>query len=193
MTLAAGQTAMKNTAIKIGILSLQGDVIEHEQAAKQSLENLKVNATIILVRTKEDTKDLTAVIIPGGESTVLQKLIERAGIFDDLRRIKNIFGTCAGAILLAKSITNKAKDQKSLQLMDIEVNRNAYGRQNYSFEENINTKLGKINAVFIRAPGIQIVGKHIAILAKYNNRITACGQRKNDSYYLATCFHPELR
>jgi 5'-phosphate synthase pdxT subunit len=183
---------LKNKRIKIGILAFQGGVIEHQQATLQALKNLKIDGDVVLTRTKEEVKNLDALIIPGGESTVFYKLVEEAGIFQELKKIKNIFGTCAGAIFLAKNIKNKIKGQKSLSLMNIEVDRNAYGAQGESFEENIKTKLGIVNAVFIRAPKIKSAGKSVYVLAGDKKNIIACEERGGGRNYLATCFHPEL-
>ncbi len=178
--------------LKIGILAFHGDVIEHVDAAYEAAQNLELPIEAIEVRTTADLKDLDALIIPGGESTTLQKLCEREGMFPAMRKVKNIFGTCAGAILLAKKVRGKAYDQRTLALMDIEVERNAYGRQNESFEKNIVTHVGKIKATFIRAPKIVRVGKGVAVLAKDGEEIFACEQRVRDKYYLALSFHPEL-
>lgn len=177
---------------RIGILALQGDVQEHANAAKEACNKLKLSCCIIAVRTKEQLAGLDALIIPGGESTVLQRLCEREGMFDEIRKIKNIFGTCAGAILLAKTIQNKETEQRTLGLMDIEIGRNAYGRQINSFETGIETKLGKMNAFFIRAPKIRKTGEGIEILAKNEKEVVACEKRINGNYYLAATFHPEL-
>jgi len=188
--------------MKIGILAYHGDVIEHFETTKKALKNLNLKAEVIFVRTKEDIQNLDAIIIPGGESTVLFKLSIREGIFEKIKSIKNIFGTCAGAIMLAKKIHHKTADQKTLELMDIEVDRNAYGRQTESFEEDIDSKIGKIHAVFIRAPRIINIGENVNVLAKNGNEIIACEQGKpvyavgsrgkQGKYYLALCFHPEL-
>ena len=94
--------------------------------------------------------------------------------------------------MLAKTIHHKTPDQKTLNLMDIEVDRNAYGRQTESFDKDIKSTLGNIHAVFIRAPRIKKVGKDIKILAEYEAEIIACEQFKGNKYYLAACFHPEL-
>lgn len=178
--------------LKIGVLAYHGDVIEHIKTTTIALKNLKMKAKVIPVRTKSDIVDVSALIIPGGESTVLHKLSEREKIFDAMKKIKNIFGTCAGAIMLAKKINNKMPDQKTLELMDIEIDRNAYGRQTDSFEKEIETTLGKIKAVFIRAPKIITFGKNIVKLARIGEEIIACEQRDKSQFYLATCFHPEL-
>ncbi|MES2014473.1 MAG: pyridoxal 5'-phosphate synthase glutaminase subunit PdxT [Patescibacteria group bacterium] len=177
--------------LTVGVLAFHGDVSEHVVATRDAAMRLKCNVHIISVRTKEDLNALDAVIIPGGESTTLQKLCEREGMFEPMKKIKNIFGTCAGAILLAKEISHKTKDQKSLALMDIHVDRNAYGRQNESFERVIQTNFGSMNAVFIRAPKIQKIGKGLTVLATNGKDVVACEERKRGKYYLATCFHPE--
>ncbi len=179
-------------SLKIGVLAFHGDVDEHIEATKKAAENLKLNINVLPIRTKKALHELNALIIPGGESTTLQKLCEREGIFEEMKKIKNIFGTCAGAILLSKIVHHKIKGQKTLALMDIEIDRNAYGRQIESFEKNIKTYLGPIHAIFIRAPKIKNIGRQVTILAKNNEDILACEQRVKSNYYLATCFHPEL-
>lgn len=176
----------------IGVLAYHGDVREHIQATQESVKNLRRNIKVIPVRSREDVHTIDALIIPGGESTTLEKLCEREGIFEDIKGLKFIFGTCAGAIMLAKTIYHQEKDQKTLELMDIQIDRNAYGRQAESFEIPIKTTLGSINAVFIRAPKINKIGKGVKLLAKMNKEIIACEQKTESSYYLATCFHPEL-
>ncbi|MEK7495157.1 MAG: pyridoxal 5'-phosphate synthase glutaminase subunit PdxT [Patescibacteria group bacterium] len=182
---------MKSQKI-IGVLAFHGDVIEHITATKNASKNLHLNIEVVPVRTKEIIYTLDALIIPGGESTTLHKLCEREGMWEKMKQIKNIFGTCAGAIMLAKQVSHKTHDQKTLKLMDIEIDRNAYGRQTESFEKDIKTSLGNIHAVFIRAPRITSVGKEIKILAKNNDEIVACEQKIGKNYYLAACFHPEL-
>lgn len=178
--------------LTIGILAFHGDVYEHIQATKKAAENLKLNINVILVRTKEALSNLDALIIPGGESTTLYKLCQREGMFEGMKKIKNIFGTCAGAIMLSKTVRHKMSGQETLELMDIEIDRNAYGRQNESFEKNIATKLGTLNAVFIRAPKIKSIRKNVSVLAKQNSEVIACEQKVKNNYYLATCFHPEF-
>jgi 5'-phosphate synthase pdxT subunit len=176
--------------VRVGILAFHGDVIEHARITEDAAKKIKRAVKVALVRTKKDLKGLDALIIPGGESPTLQKLCEREGMFPDMKKIRNIFGTCAGAILLARKVRNKTKDQRTLALMDIEVARNAYGRQTESFEKRINTTRGPLNAVFIRAPKITKVGKSVAVLSKGD--VVACEQRKAGAYYLALAFHPEL-
>lgn len=176
---------------KLGVLAFHGDVSEHIEASKKAAQNLHLNLEIIEVRTRKQLKDLDGLIIPGGESTTIQKLSERAGIWEDMKKIKNIFGTCAGVIMLSKTVYHKIEDQKTLELMDIEIDRNAYGRQTQSFEKDIQTSLGKIKATFIRAPKIKSVGKKVKILASDKGEILACEQQ-NSQFLLATSFHPEL-
>jgi len=178
--------------LRIAILAYHGDITEHEAAVQNALPNLRMKGEIIAVRTREDLKDVDALIIAGGESTVLHKLTVRAGIFDEIKKIKNIFGTCAGAIMLSKKIHNKTKDQDSLKLMNIEVDRNAYGRQTDSFEQDIDRKLGKIHAVFIRAPKIISFGENVRVLAEDKGEIIACEEKNSGHFYLAATFHPEL-
>lgn len=178
--------------LTVGVLAFHGDVIEHIQAVGQAANNLNLQVNILPVRTKKVLNNLDALIIPGGESTTLYKLCAREGMLKQLKKIKNIFGTCAGAIMLAKIIRSKMLGQKTLELMDIEIDRNAYGRQTESFEKDIKTSLGNINAVFIRAPKIKSIDKNINILAKNGQDIIACEEKIGDKFYLAACFHPEL-
>lgn len=165
----------------IGILAFHGDVSEHSKATIEAGKNLGLSLNVVPVRTKKELHGLDGLIIPGGESPTLRKLCERENMWEEMKKIKNIFGTCAGAILLSR-----------LGVMDIAVDRNAYGRQIDSFEKQIKTKLGNINALFIRAPKIKSIGKTVLVLARNENEIIACEQKKNNHFYLATCFHPEL-
>lgn len=176
---------------RLGILAFHGDVIEHIEASKKAAINLHLDLEITEVRTIDQLKNLDGLIIPGGESTTIQKLSEREGIWDEMKKIKNIFGTCAGAIILAKTVYHKIEGQKTLKLMDITIDRNAYGKQAQSFEKDIQTSLGKIKAVFIRAPKIISVGKKVKVLALEKGSILACEQQ-GSQYLLATTFHPEL-
>ncbi len=151
-----------------------------------------MDVKVVPIRTKDIISRLDALIIPGGESTTLHKLCEREGMWEKMKQIKNVFGTCAGAIMLAKTVHHKIPDQKTLELMDIEIDRNAYGRQTDSFDKDIKTKIGNIHAVFIRAPRIKRVEKEVKILAENEGETIACEQKIGNHYYLATCFHPEL-
>jgi 5'-phosphate synthase pdxT subunit len=173
--------------MKIGVLALQGGVIEH-------ISHLKaLSCQTVEVRKPEELDDLDGIILPGGESTTIGKLMRKAGIFNKLKeKILNgfpVWGTCAGMILLAKKIEND--DAIHLQAMDITVKRNAYGSQGDSFlaqgkiDEVSNTE---IPLVFIRAPYITKTGDNVQILCKVNENIVAA---KQDNI-LVTSFHPEL-
>lgn len=176
----------------IGVLAFHGDVVEHIESTKKAAKNLHLDLEVVSVRTKKIIHMLDALIIPGGESTTLFKLCQREKMWENIRKIKNIFGTCAGAIMLAKTVYHKTSDQKTLGIMNIAIDRNAYGRQTDSFEKDIKTSLGNIHAIFIRAPRIKKIGKEIKILAKIKRETIACEQKIGSNYYLATCFHPEL-
>jgi 5'-phosphate synthase pdxT subunit len=177
--------------MRIGILALQGDFAEH----RLMLGHLGV--TVVEVRLPEQLEGLSGLIIPGGESTTIAKLAVSYGLMEPLRRFgqdKAIWGTCAGAIFLSK---DAHRNQPLLQLMDITVERNAFGRQVDSFEVDLDVPAlqeidpgGKpFHAVFIRAPLIQSVEADTCILAKLqDDRIVAAQQGR----LLATAFHPEL-
>jgi 5'-phosphate synthase pdxT subunit len=130
-----------------------------------------------------------ALVLPGGESTTMLKLLHREGLFEPLKAFgesKPIFGTCAGAILLATHVTSP--EQESLGLMDIGVQRNAYGRQLDSRVVSLPSELGDLEAVFIRAPIIRSVGPGVKVLATYNNDPVLAEQGR----HLVATFHPEL-
>jgi 5'-phosphate synthase pdxT subunit len=172
--------------IIIGILDLQGDVYEHFQIAQKALDNLNVEGQVIKVRTYEDASKCNGIIISGGESTVIGKLIVENGIKDAI--IKNdipVFGTCAGMVLLARKTDY---EQPLLGLMDMEVKRNAFGRQKDSFEQEIDILGEKYSGVFIRAPAVDEVGDKVQILSQIGNIIIGVKQGKN----MAIAFHPEL-
>ena len=177
---------------RIGVLAYQGDVEEHLEAIRAAAKKMRKDIEVVPVRTKQDLARVRGLIIPGGESTTLYKLCRREGIFEDIKKIPNIFGTCAGAIMLSKAVGNKMAGQETLGLMDIEVERNSYGRQSESFEADIETKLGPLHAIFIRAPRITKIGKGVDVLAEYDGGIIACEQTSGKNYYLALAFHPEL-
>lgn len=172
---------------RIGILALQGSVIEH----KRMLERIE-QVQCVEIKKKEQLKDLDGMILPGGESTAIAKLMEDFDIAFSLKeRIEAgmpVWGTCAGLILLAKHIQG---EKAHLGVMDITVRRNAYGRQLDSFEaEAVIPKISgnPLPLVFIRAPWIEAVGPEAEVLLCIDNKIVAA-QEKN---MLATSFHPEL-
>lgn len=172
--------------MNIGILAIQGAFKEHIN----TLKKLGVNA--FEVRYKKDFDNLDGLIIPGGESTSIGKLIKTLDIYNILKdKIHNklpVWGTCAGMILLAKDI--ESQDDKYLCEMDINVIRNGYGRQLGSFNTYSNMKYigNDINMVFIRAPFIQSVGKNVEVLSVVDNKIVAAKEEN----MLVTSFHPEL-
>ena len=172
--------------VRIGILNLQGDVSEHFDITKQTLEDIKINGEVLKVKTKEQVSKCDGIIISGGESTVIGELIEKTDIKNVLIEQKiPIMGTCAGMVLLAKKTDY---DQPLLGLIDMEVKRNAFGRQKMSFEDKIDILGGKFEGVFIRAPYIEKIGNNVDILSKYQDKIIAVKSGK----YIATAFHPEL-
>lgn len=177
--------------MNIGVLALQGDVAEHEAM----LDRLGVRAR--QVRLPDDLQGLEGLIIPGGESTTIGKLATTFELVDPLRRFGErgaIWGTCAGAIFLSRDVH---RDQPLLGLMDITIERNAFGRQLDSFITNLQVPAlaqgqeRPFRAVFIRAPLIERVGEGVTVLARLpddDTRIVAAQQGK----LLATSFHPEL-
>lgn len=172
--------------MKIGILALQGAFIEH----KNILDKLGISS--FEIRQKKDLLNkMDALIIPGGESTVIGKLLKELNLFDELRqKIENglpVFGTCAGMIILAKEIDND--DRRYFQLLNVKVKRNAYGRQLGSFQTFSEfANIEDINMVYIRAPYVEEVYEGVEILSKVDGKITAVRQNN----ILATSFHPEL-
>jgi len=168
---------------KVGVLALQGDFEAHAKALERA------GAKAVEVRTAAELAPLDALIIPGGESTTMLKLIDIEGLFQPLADFgahKPIFGTCAGAILLAKAVLNPA--QASLGLLDITVERNGYGRQIDSRIAQINVAGRPEEAVFIRAPIIRHVGEHVTVLADYQGTPVLAEQGK----HMVATFHPEL-
>ncbi len=172
---------------KIGVLALQGAFIEHETMLQ------KVGAEPVEVRLPDQLDDLDGLIIPGGESTTIGRLAVAYGLIEPLRQFaqrKPTWGTCAGMIFLAKDIG--IDRQPILGMMDIAVNRNAFGRQIDSFETDLNIPVigdPPFHAVFIRAPVVTEVGEGVDVLARLNDgRIVGVQQ----GHWLATAFHPEL-
>tara|TARA_Y100001970_G_scaffold139748_3_gene172010 strand:+ start:2042 stop:2632 length:591 start_codon:yes stop_codon:yes gene_type:complete len=172
---------------KIGVLALQGDFYEHIAILK------KLDNKSLLIKKPEELESLDGLIIPGGESTTICKLIRNYGFEEKIKlsvsKGMGLWGTCAGMITIAK----KLKDDypKPLGIMDITVERNFYGRQIDSFEEKVSIKGlddNKFNAIFIRAPIIREVGKNVEVLSILNNEIIAARQDK----IFVTSFHPEL-
>ncbi len=182
--------------MRIGVIAIQGNVEEHINAMHRALRKECREAEVVKIKHKGIVPSCDALIIPGGESTTLGRLLEREGISSEIRKVVcagiPVMGTCAGLVLLAKhgdEQVNKTK-QPLLELMDIRVNRNAFGRQRESFECLVEFKglSSPFNAVFIRAPCITEAGRDVEILSKCNGSIVAARQKN----LLALAFHPEL-
>ncbi|KEZ47645.1 pyridoxal 5'-phosphate synthase glutaminase subunit PdxT [Metabacillus indicus] len=172
--------------LKIGVLGLQGAVREHIRSIEES------GAEGIVVKRTEQLDELDGLIIPGGESTTMRRLIDKYGFMGPLKTFaaqgKPMFGTCAGLILLAKNIVGY--EEGHLSVMDVTVERNSFGRQRDSFEAELNiTDVAEdFTGVFIRAPHIVEVGEDVEILSKHDGRIVAARQGQ----FLGCSFHPEL-
>lgn len=184
--------------MNIGILSLQGDVAENIASTKKALSELHETGQVTEVKTPDQISKLDGLIIPGGESTMIGQL---SLINGSLKKIKEkinsgmpVFGICAGLILLSKNAKDRvvgSTDQPLLDLLNVDVERNSFGRQRDSFEAEISMdsiNIPKFNGVFIRAPSIPEVGDNVDIIAKFNEKIVAVKQGN----ILATAFHPEL-
>jgi pyridoxal 5'-phosphate synthase pdxT subunit len=171
--------------INIGVLALQGAVREHAAA----LEAADVN--VITVKRTEELNGLDGLVFPGGESTTMRRLIDKYGFFEPLKKFAEqgnpMFGTCAGAILMAKEIVGQ---DPHLGVMDMTVQRNAFGRQRESFEAPLKVKgIGDdVHGVFIRAPIIVSTGPAAEVISEYDGEIVAAKQGN----FLACSYHPEL-
>ncbi|MEL9990274.1 MAG: pyridoxal 5'-phosphate synthase glutaminase subunit PdxT [Thermoproteus sp.] len=184
--------------MKIGILALQGDVEEHAQAALKAAEELGVSAQVAEVKAPRDLSALDALILTGGESTTISLLTSRAGLKEAVRDVINsgvpTLATCAGMIYLAKRIRGGTPRQTSLEVLDVEVLRNAFGRQRESFEVKLTVDgFGEVDAIFIRAPAVTSVwgsARSIASLTHKSLGEVSVAVRQNN--VLATAFHPEL-
>ena len=182
----------------IGVLGLQGDVEENVAATNQALQELHINGNVDVVRYPEEIERVDGLILPGGESTVQSSLVAiQRSIPVIKKRISEgmpVLGTCAGMIMLSKRdydrIVGDTK-QKLIGNLDIVIERNAFGRQNDSFEADLSlSMLGSeaFKGVFIRAPAVSEVGKDVDIIGKLNNKIVAVKQKN----IIGTSFHPEL-
>ncbi len=184
--------------LNIGVLAVQGDVEENVRSTQIALEELDMNGKVHPVKTPEQISELDGLIIPGGESTMIGQLSLINGA---LKKIKEkiegampVFGICAGLILLSKEAKDRivgTTDQPLLDLLDVQVERNSFGRQKESLEADVemnSLNIPKFNGVFIRAPTIIEVGDNVETISKFNDEIVAV---KQDNI-LATAFHPEL-
>jgi pyridoxal 5'-phosphate synthase pdxT subunit len=173
--------------LRVGVLALQGDVREH----LRTLDSLGCESSE--VRVPKDLSGLNGLILPGGESTTISKLIDvfelRAPIIEFANSGGGIFGTCAGMIMLANEVLDSASGQSSLGLLDISVRRNAFGSQLDSFESQLAFASMPVNVAFIRAPIVERVGAGVEVLASLvDGSVVAVRSGK----LLATAFHPEL-
>lgn len=173
--------------MKVGVLALQGAFREHRWMIE------RCGAEAVEIRKSADLDDVDGLIIPGGESTTIGKMLVDWGLMDKIKERAAagmpIYGTCAGMILLARDIVGS--DQPRLALMDTRVRRNAFGRQRESFEADLNVPEfgeGPVRAVFIRAPYIESAGPEVKVMAAVGDHIVIARQGQ----FLATAFHPEL-
>lgn len=184
--------------MKIGVLAVQGAIEEHVTMTNLAFQSLNINGEVLWVKKPKHLEETQGLIIPGGESTVMGRLLETSGLLDAIKKFANngkpVFGTCSGMVLLAKEVYDRVvgkTGQVTLKLMDITVERNAFGRQGESFEKDLEIPIlgeKKFRGVFIRAPVIERFGEEVKPLCQLNGKIVAV-QQKN---ILATSFHPEL-
>lgn len=186
-------TSPGNRPPLVGVLAVQGDVREHVAMLRE------LGAEVITVRRPEEVERIDGIVIPGGESTVIDKLVRAFGLHEPLRRRLRAglpaYGSCAGMILLADRLTDARPDQQTLGGINMTVRRNAFGRQVDSFEADLDyTGLeGHLHAVFIRAPWVEEVGEGVEVLARVSGgpaagKIVAVRQGN----LMATSFHPEV-
>ena len=174
--------------MKIGVLGLQGDVREHERALEAA------GATPVVVRRPDEIASVDGVVLPGGESTTIGKLLDRFELLEPLRARAltgmPLYGTCAGMILMATEIEGPQAAPHRLGVMDITVRRNAYGRQVDSFEADLDVAGldSPLRAAFIRAPVVKRVGPAVEVLAALDDRPVLVRER----HLLASSFHPEM-
>ncbi|HKX20337.1 MAG TPA: pyridoxal 5'-phosphate synthase glutaminase subunit PdxT [Nitrososphaeraceae archaeon] len=182
----------------IGVLGLQGDIEENTKATVDTINEMKINGKVFPVRYPEEILKVDGLIIPGGESTVMGLLIAvNKGLLDAITRMLQeglpVMGTCAGMIVLAKKAYDKVignKNQLLLGALDIEVERNSFGRQYESFESKLDISgVGNnYKGVFLRAPAVISIGPQVQILSKFDGKIIAVKQNN----IIGTSFHPEL-
>ena len=185
-------------SLQVGVLAIQGDVQENILSTKKALADLGIDGTVTDVKTADDVQKLDGLIIPGGESTTIGQL---SLVNSSLRVIKEkiergmpVLGICAGMILLSKTADDRVvgkTNQPLLDLLDVKLERNSFGRQRESFEAEIaldSINIPKFNGVFIRAPSVSEASSDVEILAKFNEKVVAI--KKGN--IIGTAFHPEL-
>jgi len=181
--------------VSIGVLGIQGAISEHIASMETTLKETNTPGKVFVINQKEKMTDIDALIIPGGESTTISRVLHKSDLYNIIsERIKEnnlpIMGTCAGCVILSKKLINNVKDVKLLNAMDMHVERNAFGRQKESFEKPIDIQGFSLpyNAVFIRAPIIKKIWGKCKALAKIDKKIVMVKQGN----ILATSFHPEI-
>lgn len=187
-----------NNELLIGVLALQGDVEENIKATTDALREMNLKGKVISVRYPDEILKVDGLIIPGGESTVMGLLLSiKNGLLDSITKVLQnripIMGTCAGMIVLAKKSYDKVvgnKKQLLLAALDIEIERNSFGRQYDSFESTLEISgIGNdFKGIFIRAPTVISTGSRVQILSKFDGKIVAVQQEN----IIGTSFHPEL-
>lgn len=186
------------TECNVGILALQGDVTENFMATMAALHDAGIDATVSQVKTPDQISKLDGLIIPGGESTMMGQLSMVNGAMNALKELIDggipVFGICAGMILLSKNSKDRvmgSTEQPLLDMLDVDIERNSFGRQKDSFQAEISLApigISSFQGVFIRAPAILTSGSDVTVLSKFNEKIIAVKQGN----ILATSFHPEL-
>ncbi|ASI98314.1 pyridoxal 5'-phosphate synthase glutaminase subunit PdxT [Thermococcus celer] len=181
--------------VKVGVVGLQGDVEEHIGAATKALKNLGVSGEVLWLRKPAQLEGVSAVIIPGGESTTISRLMVKNGLLDPLRKLGGeglpIMGTCAGLIMLSREVIGATPEQRFLGLLDVRVNRNAYGRQVDSFEAPVRLSFSDepFPGVFIRAPRIvETLSDEVRPIAWLGDRVVGV----EEGNVIGLEFHPEL-
>lgn len=180
--------------MRIGVIGVQGAVTEHIESARKALARLNLRGEAIWIRKREQLENVSALIIPGGESTTISKLMSKNGLFENVKKFGEeglpIMGTCAGLIILARKVRGGVPAQSFLELLDVEVLRNAYGRQVDSFEAPITLTFSEkpFPGVFIRAPRILKVYGKAKPLAYHREEVVGVEQGN----LIGLSFHPEL-
>tara|TARA_B100000959_G_scaffold58310_1_gene61070 strand:- start:7026 stop:7643 length:618 start_codon:yes stop_codon:yes gene_type:complete len=185
-------------SLNFGVLSIQGDVLENILSVKAAIDALDIDGTVVGVRTPDEISKVDGLVIPGGESTTIGQLSMVNGsltvLKDKIEQGMPVLGICAGMIMLSKTVQDKVVgkiNQPLLDILDIKLERNSFGRQRESFESDISLNsigIPSFNGVFIRAPSISDVGSDVEILSKFNEKIIAV--KKNN--IIGVAFHPEL-